>query len=54
MRPLKIGLVRWVIEDVATGSPMAWPEIRARALWAEQVGFDTIWVPDELLWEAAT
>lgn len=54
MRPLKIGLVLWVIEDVATGSPMAWPEIRARALWAEEVGFDTIWVPDELLWEAAT
>jgi len=54
MRPLKIGLVLWVIEDVLTGSPIAWSEIRARALWAEDVGFDTIWIPDELLWEADT
>ena len=54
MRPLKIGIVLWVIEDVSTGAPMAWSEIRARALWAEEVGFDTIWVPDELLWDADT
>lgn len=52
MRPLKIGLALVVMEEVSTGSPMAWSEIRRRALWAEEVGFDTVWIPDELLWEA--
>ena len=52
MRPLKIGLAVVVIEDVSTGSPIAWSEIRRRALWAEKVGFDTIWIPDELLHRA--
>ncbi len=51
MRPLKIGLALTVIEDLSTGSPIPWSEIRRRALWAEEVGFDTIWIPDELLWE---
>ncbi len=52
MRPLKIGLALAVIEEISTGSPMAWSDIRQRALWAEEVGFDTVWIPDELLWEA--
>jgi alkanesulfonate monooxygenase SsuD/methylene tetrahydromethanopterin reductase-like flavin-dependent oxidoreductase (luciferase family) len=29
-----------------------WTELRAFALRAEAVGFDTIWTPDELLWRA--
>jgi alkanesulfonate monooxygenase SsuD/methylene tetrahydromethanopterin reductase-like flavin-dependent oxidoreductase (luciferase family) len=29
-----------------------WPEIRALAIRAEEIGFDTIWAPDELLWRA--
>ena len=51
MRPLKIGLALTLIEDVSTGSPIPWSELRRRALWAEEVGFDTLWVPDELLWQ---
>jgi alkanesulfonate monooxygenase SsuD/methylene tetrahydromethanopterin reductase-like flavin-dependent oxidoreductase (luciferase family) len=51
VRPLKIGLVLAVLEDPSTGSPTPWEEIRRRALWAEETGFDTVWIPDELLWE---
>jgi alkanesulfonate monooxygenase SsuD/methylene tetrahydromethanopterin reductase-like flavin-dependent oxidoreductase (luciferase family) len=29
-----------------------WPELRAMALRAEALGFDTVWTPDELLWRA--
>jgi alkanesulfonate monooxygenase SsuD/methylene tetrahydromethanopterin reductase-like flavin-dependent oxidoreductase (luciferase family) len=31
-------------------STARWPEIRELAIRAEQIGFDTVWVPDELLW----
>jgi alkanesulfonate monooxygenase SsuD/methylene tetrahydromethanopterin reductase-like flavin-dependent oxidoreductase (luciferase family) len=51
MRPLKIGLVLGLYEDVATGRAPTWNEIKSQALFAEQVGFDTVWLPDELLWE---
>lgn len=52
MRPLKVGLVLALIEDVETGIAPSWVEIRRRALWAEEIGFDAVWIPDELLWEA--
>jgi alkanesulfonate monooxygenase SsuD/methylene tetrahydromethanopterin reductase-like flavin-dependent oxidoreductase (luciferase family) len=29
-----------------------WPELRAMALRAEAIGFDTLWITDELLWRA--
>ena len=32
------------------GSTPRWIEIRELALRAEAIGFDTVWVPDELLW----
>ena len=51
-RPLEIGLVLAVIEDIPTGEPIRWAEVRAQALRAEQAGFDNVWIPDELLWEA--
>jgi alkanesulfonate monooxygenase SsuD/methylene tetrahydromethanopterin reductase-like flavin-dependent oxidoreductase (luciferase family) len=51
MRPLKIGLALTLIEDIPTGTQIPWAEVRRRALWAEEVGFDTVWIPDELLWE---
>jgi alkanesulfonate monooxygenase SsuD/methylene tetrahydromethanopterin reductase-like flavin-dependent oxidoreductase (luciferase family) len=50
-RPLKIGLVLVLFEDPATGVRVPWSEIRRRALWAEEIGFDTVWVPDELLFK---
>ncbi len=31
-----------------------WPEIRQVATNAEQMGMDTLWVPDELLWRSDT
>jgi len=31
-----------------------WSEIRALALRAEAIGFDTVWAPDELLWRPAS
>ena len=29
----------------------SWTDYRDIALWAEDVGFDTVWIPDELLWK---
>lgn len=51
MRPLELGVVLPTI-----GLPMnqgygSWSRISSVALEAEEVGFDTVWVPDELLWK---
>ena len=35
------------------GSTARWTEIRDLAVRAEDIGFDTVWVPDELLWRPA-
>src|SRR3954465_15467301 len=35
------------------GSTARWRDIRALALRAEEVGFDTVWTADELLWRPA-
>lgn len=53
MRPLKVGLVLPLLEVVATGEKIPWAVIRAQALLAEEIGFDTVLVPDELLWRPA-
>lgn len=53
MRPLKVGLVLPLAEIVATGEKIPWATIRAQALLAEEMGFDTVLVPDELLWRPA-
>jgi alkanesulfonate monooxygenase SsuD/methylene tetrahydromethanopterin reductase-like flavin-dependent oxidoreductase (luciferase family) len=50
MPPFEIGLVLPTWESFVDGSPMRWKEIRDLAIRAEEVGFDTVWVPDELLW----
>jgi alkanesulfonate monooxygenase SsuD/methylene tetrahydromethanopterin reductase-like flavin-dependent oxidoreductase (luciferase family) len=52
MRPLQLGLVLGMYEDVHTGTAPSWADMRRQALFAEEVGFDTVWLPDELLWEA--
>lgn len=44
-------MVLGLYEDVRTGRAPTWSEIRAQALFAERAGFDTVWLPDELLWE---
>jgi alkanesulfonate monooxygenase SsuD/methylene tetrahydromethanopterin reductase-like flavin-dependent oxidoreductase (luciferase family) len=49
-RPVKIGLYINVAERMLEGgrSPR-WADIRAMAQRAEQVGFDSVWIPDHLV-----
>src|SRR4029079_14190985 len=50
MRPFEIGLVLPLWDSFEDGSTSRWVEIRDLALRAEELGFDTVWIPDELLW----
>ena len=50
MGNLEIGLVLPMGESFVDGSTARWVEIRDLAVRAEAIGFDTVWVPDELLW----
>jgi alkanesulfonate monooxygenase SsuD/methylene tetrahydromethanopterin reductase-like flavin-dependent oxidoreductase (luciferase family) len=50
MRSLEIGLVLPMEESWTDGATARWTEIRELAIRAEEIGFDTVWVPDELLW----
>ena len=50
MRMLEIGLVLPMEEDWIDGATPRWTGIRELALRAEGIGFDTVWIPDELLW----
>ncbi len=54
MRPLEIGIFLDIFEGVdPTGqvtAPKRWHELRAFARRAETLGFDSLWVPDHLLW----
>lgn len=51
MRPLELGLVLPLLEDPPTGEATSWEDLRLRAKRAEDLGFDTVWVADELLWK---
>ena len=50
MRTLEIGLVLPMWESWTGGATPRWVEIRELAIRAEEIGFDTVWIPDELLW----
>ncbi len=50
MRSLEIGLVLPMGESFVDGSTARWAEIRELAVRAEVLGFDTVWIADELLW----
>jgi alkanesulfonate monooxygenase SsuD/methylene tetrahydromethanopterin reductase-like flavin-dependent oxidoreductase (luciferase family) len=54
MRPLKLGIFLDTFEEVDDDghvtSAKRWPELRAYAQRAEALGFDSLWVPDHLLW----
>jgi alkanesulfonate monooxygenase SsuD/methylene tetrahydromethanopterin reductase-like flavin-dependent oxidoreductase (luciferase family) len=50
MSSLEIGLVLPMEEAWTDGSTPRWPQIRELAMRAEQIGFDCVWIPDELLW----
>jgi len=53
LRSIEVGLVLPIEEAWTDGSTPRWVEIREFALRAEAIGFDTVWVPDELLWRPA-
>lgn len=53
MPRLEIGLVLPMEESWTDGATPRWSGIRALAERAEDAGFDTVWVPDELLWRPA-
>ena len=53
MRPFEIGLVLPLHQSFVDGSTTRWTEIRDLALRAEEMGFDTVWTADELLWRSA-
>jgi len=50
VRRMKIGLVLPMLEAPADGGKPDWESIRRMAQLAEELGFDTVWIPDELLW----
>ena len=51
MADLSIGYATFVMENPETGVAPSWTETREAALLAEAHGFDTFWIPDELVWE---
>ena len=48
-RPLKVGVVLPCAEGTMAGATPRWADILAMAQRAEAVGFDSVWVPDHLL-----
>ena len=50
-RSMKIGLVLPQFEQVKSGEAPRWETIAGMARRAEELGFDTVWVADELLWD---
>jgi len=47
---LEIGLALPMFEEPQSGEKPPWVTIKAMAQRAEAIGFDTVWIPDELLW----
>ena len=50
-RPMQIGLVLPQLQEPKSGEIPSWETIRGMAQRAEELGFDTVWVADELLWD---
>ena len=48
-RPLKVGLMLIPYEDAMEGGTARWSDLREMAVLAEEVGFDSLWLPDHLL-----
>ena len=47
---VKFGLVLPMFERPVDGAKPTWAEIRAMAVRAEELGFDTVWTADEIIW----
>jgi alkanesulfonate monooxygenase SsuD/methylene tetrahydromethanopterin reductase-like flavin-dependent oxidoreductase (luciferase family) len=52
MRTFQVGVVLPIAQFGPERTTPRWTDLRAMALRAEELGFDTIWTPDELLWRA--
>ena len=52
MRSFEIGVMLPILQFGPERMTARWPEIHQMALRAEEIGLDTIWTPDELLWRA--
>ena len=50
---LKVGLLLPLIEKTMGGRSGGWPELLAYARAAESLGFDSLWLPDHLLFRLA-
>lgn len=50
MRKLELGLVLPMGDSFVDGQTVRWTAIRDLSLRAEEIGFDTVWTADELLW----
>ncbi|MFN8622793.1 MAG: LLM class flavin-dependent oxidoreductase [Chloroflexota bacterium] len=48
-RPLKVGLLLPIIEGTMAGGSAGWRELLAFARHAEALGFDSLWIPDHLI-----
>ncbi len=53
MRSFEIGMVLITGQFGPERTTARWTELRDLALRAEAIGFDTVWMPDELLWRPA-
>ena len=51
MRPVDVGLVIPLYQAPPNGAMPGWKDVHAAAVLAEEVGFDRVWIPDELLWD---
>ncbi|OGO53523.1 MAG: hypothetical protein A2V84_00985 [Chloroflexi bacterium RBG_16_70_13] len=51
MGAFEIGIVLPLAQFGPDRETARWADIRAMAIRAEEIGFDTIWTPDELLWQ---
>jgi alkanesulfonate monooxygenase SsuD/methylene tetrahydromethanopterin reductase-like flavin-dependent oxidoreductase (luciferase family) len=51
MSGLGIGITLLTMEDPASGKAPTWEQLRGRARLAEDIGYNTVWVADELQWE---
>lgn len=52
MGDLGVGLVLESGQDPVQGTTPRWTDIQRQVRFAEDVGFDTVWVADELQWES--
>lgn len=50
MSRLELGLALPMLEEPESGDKPSWGRVKSMAQTAEASGFDTVWIPDELLW----